>query len=267
MNNPDCFAGALGDCCAEISGEHYSSEVILRRISRNKRAVLVKNLPFQVPEALQEIGIKSLVASVLCRKHNSALAQFDSAGGELFARMDEIDGRITAEVGGHEVFEVDGDRVERWLLKTLVAGLFSGNLRVGSVPDLKGVHPPREWLDILYRAARFPAGLGLYLAAAKPGEVLSTEPTVFKLGATGTHDGVVIGLQTWIFNFAFTLVLARMPDPAPPELTHATYRPRALVFVAGDGSNKRINFLWESGGMRDVVVQHLGTTRPATLGA
>jgi hypothetical protein len=60
-----------------------------------------------------------------------------------------------------EVFQIDGDRLERWMLKTLSGGLYSGKLW----PDLaawQGKQPLIEWLEELYGLREIPRGQGLF---------------------------------------------------------------------------------------------------------
>ena len=90
--HPDCYARELGGCSRQISKEHYVSDAILRQVSLGESRVLVRNLQFQNPNTQERLGISSLVAKVLCSKHNSDLSDFDVAGLSLFVGMDQIDG-------------------------------------------------------------------------------------------------------------------------------------------------------------------------------
>src|SRR4051812_18357116 len=91
LGHPQCYAREMGDCSTGISKEHYVSAVVLRGVSLGEPTVLVQNLSFQQPGTLEGRGISSLVAKVLCEKHNSALSIFDGAGSTLFSGMDRID--------------------------------------------------------------------------------------------------------------------------------------------------------------------------------
>lgn len=140
--HPECYARGLGDCSETISKEHYVSKVVLRGVSLGETSVLVQNLSFQQPkDTAQSIGIGSLVAKVLCVKHNTAMSEFDDAGNQLFTamtRMDATAGKIGKKL---ETSIVNGDDLERWMLKILCGGLFSGNIPVPK-GTMKGVcHP------------------------------------------------------------------------------------------------------------------------------
>ena len=253
--HPDCYASPLRGCSSQISKEHYVSDAILRLVSLGEPSVLVRNLTFQSPGTLEPLGINSLVAKVLCSKHNSDLSQFDHAGQSLFAGMEQIDSRAGH---GHElsaVIQIDGDDLERWMLKTLCSGLFSGTIPV-SGGSIKTERATSEWLQILFESAPFPRGHGLYVGAGTPGKVFSTEPSVLKAEVVSDAQDVVIGFNVWVFNFSFLLVLASLPAERPPVLEHTHYRPRGIVV---HGSDTKIQFEWRNGdGGDDLEVMWLG---------
>src|ERR1035438_2904312 len=89
--NPGCYARSLGRCSQQISREHYVSDKVLRVVSLGEPSVLVSNLHFQQPNMPERKGIRSLVAKVLCSKHNSDLSPFDVAGFSLISGMDQMD--------------------------------------------------------------------------------------------------------------------------------------------------------------------------------
>ena len=188
---------------------------------------------------------------MLCEKHNAALSIFDGAGSTLFSGMDRIDSAAGRAGEQPETFVVNGDHLERWMLKMLCGGLYSGTMQVRG-GSMKDVCPPGEWLNVLFRGAALPPGQGLYLRAGTPGEVFSTEPAILKMAVVVDKDNVVIGFRMWVFNFEYQLVLAELPPTLPPMLAHAHYRPVRLVI---DGSAKSIRFEWrQPSGSREVRV-------------
>src|SRR5262249_40314032 len=158
----------------------------------------------------------------------------DGAGNTLFAGMDRIDSAAGKAREPPETFVVNGDHLERWMLKMLCGGLYSGTMQVPG-GSMKGVCPPVEGLNVLVRDAALPSGEGVYLRAGTPGEVFSTEPAILKMAVVVDKDNVVIGFRMWVFNFEYLLVLAHLPPKLPPMLAHAHYRPAGLVI---DGSAK-----------------------------
>jgi hypothetical protein len=252
--HPECYARSLRDCSERISREHYVSAVVLRGVSVGEACVLVQNLSFQqTKDTPQKMGISSLVGKILCRKHNSALSGLDDAGKTLFDGMDRMDATSGKAGEKHETSVVNGDDLERWMLKILCGGLFSG---IMTVPEgtMKGVCPPLDLLKILFQNAQFPDGQGLYFRAGTPGEAFSTDPAVLKL-VVSYDKNVVTGLRMWVFNFEFHLVLVHLPPTLPPMLEHAHYRPIGLVV---DGSANDIRFTWRSGGGNEIRVGWVG---------
>jgi hypothetical protein len=255
FSHPQCYARALRDCSGQISREHYVSAVVLRGVSLGEPTVLVQNLSFQQPGTVESKGISGLVAKVLCEKHNSALSGFDVAGNSLFAGMDGIDSTAGKAGVPAEAFVVNGDHLERWMLKILCGGLYSGTMPMPE-GSMKGVCPPVVWLNVLFRGADLPPGQGLYFRAGTPGEVFSTEPAILKMAVVVDNDNVVIGFRMWVFNFEYLLVLAHLPPTLPPMLDHSHYRPAGLVV---DGSAKSISFEWgQPSGSREVRVAWVG---------
>lgn len=250
--HPDCYAAQLGSCSKRISKEHYVSDAILRLVSKGERSVLVRNLAFQSSEALEPIGIPNLVAKVLCTKHNSDLSRFDIAGLDLFAGMDLIDSAAGNYGESLKTIPVNGDDLERWMLKTLLGGIISGNIPL-SGGRLKSVMPPMHLLNILFEGGDFAPGHGLYVRAGIPGIEFSTEPTVLKMKVDSDAKHEVIGFSVWVFNFEFVLVLATLPAQLPPSLEHAHYRPKGILFHGSNGSKKRIQFEWRSADGENVL--------------
>jgi len=240
--HPDCYAAELEECSTQISKEHYVSNTVLRLISLGEPCVLVRNLRFQSPETLEPIGISNLVAKVLCSKHNSDLSRFDCAGQSVFDGMDQIDSAAGKPDTLPATILVNGDDLERWMLKTLCSCIFSRNIPV-SGGSLKSIRPPKSWLSILFDDGQFPPGQGLYVRAGTPGIVFSTEPSVLKVEVVSDVNDVVIGFTVWIFNFEFILVLTSLPSNCPPTLEYAHHRPKGIVV---HGSNIRIQIEWRT---------------------
>ena len=78
------------------------------------------------------------------------------------------------------VYTVDGDLFERWMLKALCGGLFSGNMRADGGRKLKGVEPPLDWLGMLYGGEQFPERFGLYSVAPQGSETFKIDRGIFR---------------------------------------------------------------------------------------
>ena len=149
QGHPECYAQALGECSGSVNREHYVSESILEIVNRGTReiskSVLVRGLRFQQPGVLEEKGVGRLVAKVLCERHNSYLGQrLDPAGLAMFKAMEVMNDAPHNRSAHNQTCRVNGDDLERWILKTFIGGLFSGNFAVTHGETMKGVYPPQD---------------------------------------------------------------------------------------------------------------------------
>jgi hypothetical protein len=137
---------------------------------------------------------------------------------------------------------VSGDNLERWMLKILCGGLFSGNFLARPGESMKSMAPPRAWLEILFCGARFTARQGLYWVPAKGDGVMTADPMVLKLSPLlADDDSTVLGLRTWFFGFEFTLLAAPLTPGVRTEFEAEWYRPAGLIEASG---GVRIRFDW-----------------------
>jgi hypothetical protein len=264
LQNPECYARALGGCSREMSGEHYVSKGILELVEcadgSPSSTVRVTGLAFQQPGQLQRLGVASLVGNILCKRHNERLSCFDDAGKAVFQGMDDLNNAAGDATMPERVVRVDGDGLERWMLKTLCGGLYSGAFRVSETETMKGVQPPSDWLDVLYNGKEMPPGLGLYFMTLAQDQKVTTDHEVFKVEPLGSVDGPEVGgLQVWFFGFWFVLLMAGLKAGVPTMFDLAMYRPAGF---RARGSNVRIQFDWEKGQKReDVLVVFHGEGR------
>ena len=200
FQNPECYSRALGGCCREIDREHYVSESILElifeRFGQVRKTVPVKNLAFQDRGVLDTIGVGKLTSKILCRNHHAVLSRFDSVGKAMFVAMDNLNETGLNPQLPAIAATIDGDALERWMLKTLCGGLFSGNFLVAPGERMKGICPPIGWLEILFKDADYPPGQGLYYLYRPPGEIITVDPIILKLTPLmGTDGETVMGLR------------------------------------------------------------------------
>jgi len=157
-----CFLRGYGACRGKASREHFISANVLRQLSLGK-TVTIGGLPWQAPSTLQNIGLGSLQAKILCEGHNNGLTLLDSTAGELLRTLDAID-KAPSSVAGCVRF--DGPVVERWFLK-VICGLVAGQrISGGIVPD--------EWKSLL-TGSSWPDGWGLYCFNHGSPQILSKD--------------------------------------------------------------------------------------------
>ncbi len=127
--NPRCYARPLGGCCRQMSGEHYVSRAMLKLIADSGKQVLARNLPFGVsPTAprLLDIDGKDVAPKILCVVHNISLGGYDDAGLAMLQAMKAIDDETRNQVHAEKVWSVNGDALERLILKAHLGALYAG---------------------------------------------------------------------------------------------------------------------------------------------
>ena len=258
FQNEQCYARELGGCSQEVDREHYLSECVLELIehhsNKESRSVRVRGLAFQQPGEVKRLGVGGLSARILCVSHHSQLSRFDSAGKAMFTAMDRLNQGAGDSIAPHQTVRVDGDRLERWMLKAFLGGLYSGNYRVTATDGMEGVCPPRNLLDILFKEDAFPQGQGLYWMPPKTGEDIIADQAILQVEVLGTDDGQhVSGFRVWFFGFEFSLLIAGLTPGVPTMFDNACYRPAGLQVV---GSNVHIDFNWKNGPKSKEIVLH-----------
>jgi hypothetical protein len=224
-SNPGCYVQHLGDCRGPVNREHVVSRALLEAIWQGESSGSLYGLTFlcATPDEPAQLGINALTAKILCERHNGALNPFDAEIVKFFRAMERL---VLDEIKGEPVAVnsyICGDFIERWMFKTLINGLFSGNFPVPFVNSFAGQLPPDEALQIIYRNTPFPNNQGIYLTQ----DLSRVDHHVFRLEVVGHPTGIV-GLRMWILGSLFSLVLTDECD-AFPELVTATYRPKKIV--------------------------------------
>jgi hypothetical protein len=226
--------------------------LVENRAGQKSKSVRVTGLSFQQPGALQQFGISSLVGNILCTTHNSRLSPLDEAGKRMFMAMDGMNDGAADHSLPARLLRVDGDGLERWMLKTMCGGLYSGAFKVSAAKTLKGVCPLREWLDILFKRADLPPGQGLFYMPRKPGHTVTADGYVLKLEPIGSRERDAIGgLRVWFLGFEFALLMANLMPGVPTMFGAALYRPAGVRVVE---SGTSVKFDWKAGARSDEVV-------------
>lgn len=178
-------------------------------------------------------------ANILCRRHNSGLSILDELAGRVSSFLSQA-----ARAGTPEPLYIEGERFERWLLKTAV------NMAAAGWMGPKWLPGP-ELVSAIFGLEPVPEGYGLYLVNGRdpmmgPGAGVAGVP-IFLEGQESRLGGVYVsvhGMQLFasfspgltdeieLFHEAYNL-----PEFSPSGLRHI-YRPGAIVTErpAGDGA-------------------------------
>ena len=235
-HHPNCYGQKIGSCSQKLSREHYVSDKVLRAISQAENKVRVSGLKFLPSGVEKEIGISSLTGKILCKSHNSALSGYDTAGLDFFTAME----RVIVPGSPPAPIRISGDRLEAWMLKTLVGGVYSGAFPIPNDIMLNGTSPPSQFLAVLFEHERLPDPLGLYLWYGPDTERFLTDHHVLRMQvvpgalASGGTQKVLCGLMMWVFGIEFYLSVLPLPDPAPGRWQQMIYRPTQLIGPTGE---------------------------------
>jgi len=162
-----CWAAALGDCSKKMSREHTVSRSLF--VSDE---IMVQGFPWCSTEP-KKIGLSSLVAKILCEKHNNGLSELDTAALDSFnvfrdcIRLNNVRGKLKRPpMWNVKRLTIDGPRLERWFLKTLINLSFGGEWTIG-----RGTHPvgtvAHGLVEVAFGIRQFQDGAGLYVSARR----------------------------------------------------------------------------------------------------
>jgi hypothetical protein len=145
-----CYAVHLGNCGGGVSREHYVSKSVLEIAGK---VLQISGFPWQEANKPMQIGINSLTSKTLCEYHNSQLSSLDNSGR---AFLQTLKSTFDDAIGGNftdQVVDLEGDKIELWLLKTLCSVLTATN--AAKVPEV--------WVNALFGLEPFPDNHGLYI--------------------------------------------------------------------------------------------------------
>jgi hypothetical protein len=223
-----------------MTREHYISHALLDSIAGHGHAMELRGFPWQ-GDIHQPIATAGMTAWVLCDRHNNGLSDLDTEANRLIQIMDQI----YSNDGREEEFNLDGLRLERWLLKTLSGCIASGNMLNQRNERLPKWRPPLQWLEILFHGQQMPDGCGLYLPNKNPGKGVEVTRSLLKLAPVFASDcTTLLGMGIWLFGIEFLLGMDRTVGDTPDRLLDgATYRPAGILFHC-PGCQKRLLFDW-----------------------
>jgi hypothetical protein len=155
LRNDRCYAAPLGGCSPKLSGEHFLSGSLLRKLTKEGEQLVVSRFPKQAPGESRTTSAENLKAKVLCKEHNSKLSEYDA----LFERFCML--VITTGIPGEGWVSglFNGEDLDRSFLKVLC-----GVTAMEAVSAGRHWAAPLPWLNALYKTGGpLPPGLGLWL--------------------------------------------------------------------------------------------------------
>jgi hypothetical protein len=240
-SNPNCYLRAAGDCSDDISREHYISRDVLAELGPT---ITIHGLPWLAPDERRVVGIESLTAKILCRRHNSALAPLDAEAGRFFRALREIDENLYEKSLSRKglSFEFCGLALDMWMVKAS-CGLFYSRIAIEGESRLVDTHTINDGLvsQALLGGAFLP-GAGLYLISPR-GSVMTTAPQLQFRQLTVEAEKRFVGFRIGVRNHEFDSLLDVLGVTLPSDRDGFHHRPSELLF-----KNKlrehRISLVW-----------------------
>jgi hypothetical protein len=236
-----CWAAPLCECGGKLTREHVVSECLF-----NDEDIDVKGFPWCVDKA-KRIRPERLTAKILCQKHNSESSNLDATALKAFdafresVRLTDIRGKLPNTRWTFKHMKIDGPKLERWFLKTLMNMSVGGKWIIGPGDYAPGV-VPKYLAEVAFGKREFEQGAGMYVAGRKGDTILS-------------QDGVSITAKTFgqnlvgaTFNFrGYTFYLNLLAQS--PQFAYGApliYRSAKLRYQIGKRESHRITLVWPS---------------------
>jgi hypothetical protein len=238
-----CYASLLGECAEGISGEHYMSECVEHEIYGLTGTVEVCGLPWLGDDKSHVMPTSNLKAKILCKYHNENLSKTDGEARRLVEGHNLIHANISD--GMNTLLQVKGSLIERWMLKTLLGFIASGNMVNQQRRRLLNWNPTRESLEILFKSREFADRCGLYVAS-NSSRIDDVSRTIVRLRGYYNREFIrVLGLVIKIYEIDYVLVLedadAMLENLGRVALVH---KPRAVCYH-DPNCVKTLSFEWQ----------------------
>jgi hypothetical protein len=226
--HPGCYAAQLGGCSAKISREHAISRGVLDLLSSGAN-VDIGGLQWLADNERRMVPTNALASNVLCRSHNSALSGLDAFAVHVVSTFiaignDMVNRRRRRPTA---VYLLNGQDLERWMLKCLCGLIVSGTANVSVLEDARRWRPPRLWLDCLFGNVPLPREFGMWVFRPEQ-RLASCEFSVFSNPDVGPY-----GLAVSLFDRNFLFAMSRHSGRRGSVLEGGIYRPADLWTTNG----------------------------------
>jgi hypothetical protein len=229
---PKCYAAALGNCDGNpTTREHYVSESLLNRLGAK---FFVEGVPWL--DSPRELTASTMVARVLCERHNSALWPLDTMIGNFY---DVLAGAGEGREVGVRLFE--GEDFERWALEILLGRLASGNVRWHDGSEERP-EIPLLYLRILFGEEDMPDGCGFFYAG-DPIDGLDSDGLNVAINTyppQAIERVRIFGITVNLLGFQFITSVTERLEVAKQRIWH---RPGGFQF--GNPERGRVSFRWK----------------------
>jgi hypothetical protein len=187
---------------------------------------------------------------MLCKRHNSALSDFDATATRLFQTIESI--HLNFGEDRDEQHHINGDALERWMLKTLCGYAVAELLTDSQGEKISGWQPPLAWLEILFQGNPFTPPYGLHIVYPTHGKPIHTTPKMVRVAALTGPNKEIYGLRLWVLEQQLALLMDNPLQHAPEgplkieDHQPTEYRPEGISYF-DDVKAKTVFFDWQTG--------------------
>jgi hypothetical protein len=251
-----CWAESLGNCSDKLSGEHIVSKGLFI-----DDLVGVQGLSWCKNEA-KIIGLNSLTRNILCTHHNNTLSSIDDAAISAFnayresVRLTSVREQMKERRWRITHLQIDGNRLERWFLKTLINVTLGQDQKIGPKSDTPG-KPSPDLVEVAYGIRKFPGNAGLH-GSAEVGEQINSEDRVTIIPFFDSTNEYLLGSTFYFRGFRFMLHLGdegftgdvtfRHKDGQKSQFGKPARHPSRMRVIVGPSQkylSHIINFEWD----------------------
>jgi len=252
--NPACALVGHGPCSGKISGEHYISHAVLRRLAPGE-GITISGTPWSAAGP-RTVGKAALTANIVCQKHNSGLSDLDSLGGRWMASIQEAQLALAGTSARSRTHTFDGLKLERWFLKVAFMLWHSGNFASAGAAIQDA--PPGIWADLLTGAVPFPSTWGLYIPTGGA-PFMAVDRQFSAMPLTGSDGSGIKAIHFEMAKVPFYLMLGN-PDH---QARWGIKRPRQLD-LGNDIACHRLRLTWPEGTLGEAVTLRRVADPPST---
>jgi hypothetical protein len=236
-----CWASCLGGCSDKISREHTITQAMFL-----DKEIEVSGMPWCVEP--KKVGLANLTSKVFCVAHNSALSPVDEEAVKFAEALRESFRLLQVRIDQKSKhwtfikFPIDGPRMERWFLKTLINATYQTD---SPIED-------NSLVEIAFCRKRFEPNAGLY-GVYDPLEKRQLFDGISVHAFT--VRGRVVGATFSFLGFRLLLYLDKRGPGLPfmeigkegggiSEIIEPAYHPLQIGYQAGKGLSHAVVFQW-----------------------
>lgn len=209
--------------------------------------VAINGVPWLSAGETREVGINSLTAKILCRRHNSALSPLDAVAGEFCRRLRTIyaDCERKSISRRREVTLISGEALELWMLKAACGFFFSKNAAKDGARLIDDHVLDQKLVIACFFRNHWARGCGLYIRASQ-GHAFDVNSSVAFAPLTASGDKQV-GAALFLLGLEFMILFDPIAVDSGRLLRDGWFhRPSELLFEAGRRSYA-VLLTWEPG--------------------